>query len=116
MVGEQKVNTDTGTKAQTTPAIAVDGSGNLYVVWADERNTTSTANTDVYFAKRTGTHLGRQHEAQDADATTSVQRRGSGSARPASRSRCGSTSGAARRTSTRRACPPGRPPGRRTTR
>jgi hypothetical protein len=70
--GEMKLNTDVGTKAQTTPAIAVDGSGNLYVVWADERNTAGTANTDIYFTKRTGTTWSA-NTMLNADATTSVQ-------------------------------------------
>jgi pimeloyl-ACP methyl ester carboxylesterase len=51
---ETKVNTDTGTTTmQRTPSIAIDGSNNLYVVWADDRNTST--GTDIYFAKRTGT-------------------------------------------------------------
>ncbi len=70
--GELKLNTDTGTTAQQTPAIAVDGSNNLYVVWADERNTSGTANTDIYFAKRTGTTWGSNTKL-NADGTTSVQ-------------------------------------------
>ena len=70
--GEMKLNTDTGSKAQTTPAIAVDGAGNLYVVWADERNTVSTANTDVYFTKRSGSTWSA-NTMLNADATTSVQ-------------------------------------------
>ena len=70
--GEMKLNTDTGTKAQNTPAIAVDAAGNLYVVWADERNTVSTANTDIYFTKRTGTTWSA-NTMLNTDATTSVQ-------------------------------------------
>ena len=70
--GEMKLNTDTGSKAQSRPAIAVDGSGSLYVTWADERNTVSTANTDVYFAKRTGSTWSA-NTMLNADATTSVQ-------------------------------------------
>ena len=70
--GEMKLNTDTGTKAQNTPAIAVDGAGNLYVVWADERNTVSTGNTDIYFTKRTGTTWSA-NTMLNTDATTSVQ-------------------------------------------
>jgi hypothetical protein len=49
---ETKLNADTGTTGQRTPSIAIDGSGNLYVVWADDRN--GSTNTDIYFAKRTG--------------------------------------------------------------
>src|ERR1035437_3314233 len=48
---ETKLNADTGTAGQRTPSIAIDGSGNLYVVWADDRN--GTTNTDIYSAKRT---------------------------------------------------------------
>ena len=43
-----KVNDDTGTAEQSSPAIAVDSSGNAYAVWGDERN----GNGDVYFAYR----------------------------------------------------------------
>jgi hypothetical protein len=43
-----KVNDDTGMAQQGAPAIAVDTSGNAYVVWADERN----GDMDIYFAYR----------------------------------------------------------------
>ena len=44
------VNDDTGTSAQTAPAVGVDHKGNPYVVWVDERN----GNKDVYFAGAVG--------------------------------------------------------------
>ncbi|MBM4025443.1 MAG: DUF11 domain-containing protein [Planctomycetes bacterium] len=40
------VNDDSGTSAQTAPAVGVDGKGNPYVVWVDERN----GNKDIYYA------------------------------------------------------------------
>ena len=46
-----KVNTDTGTRIQQNPAIAVDTSNNAYAVWQDERNGAGKA--DIYFRKRT---------------------------------------------------------------
>ncbi|HEX5824722.1 MAG TPA: RHS repeat-associated core domain-containing protein [Candidatus Limnocylindrales bacterium] len=46
----ERVNNLT-TGAQTQPAIAVDGAGNAYVVWADAR--LGASDDDIYFAKRT---------------------------------------------------------------
>ena len=46
-----KVNTDTGTRIQQNPAIAVDGSNNAYALWQDERNGAGKA--DIFFRKRT---------------------------------------------------------------
>jgi len=43
-----KVNDDLGTADQSTPDIAVDSSGNAYVVWDDSRN----ADHDIYFSYR----------------------------------------------------------------
>ena len=43
-----KVNDDAGTAEQSVPAIAVDGAGNAYAVWQDERN----GDADIYFAYR----------------------------------------------------------------
>jgi hypothetical protein len=43
-----KVNDNTGTADRGESSIAVDGSGNVYVVWCDRRNGTD----DVYFAFR----------------------------------------------------------------
>jgi hypothetical protein len=43
-----RVNDDSGTEAQTYPAIAVDASGNAYAVWTDWRS----GDSDVYFAYR----------------------------------------------------------------
>ena len=49
-----KVNDDTGTADQTSPAIGVDAAGNAYAVWQDTRSFTLG---DIYFAYRpvTGT-------------------------------------------------------------
>jgi hypothetical protein len=41
-----QVNDDSGTANQKNPDIAVDGNGNAYAVWEDERN----GNQDIYFA------------------------------------------------------------------
>ncbi len=45
-----RVNDDTGTARQSSPRIAVDGSGNAYGVWDDTRN--GATNSDIYFSKR----------------------------------------------------------------
>jgi hypothetical protein len=67
---ETKLNTDTGTTGQRTPSIAIDGSNNLYVVWADDRN--GATNTDIYFAKRTGTTWSANIKVSD-DTTSKIQ-------------------------------------------
>jgi hypothetical protein len=67
---ETKLNTDTGTAGQRTPSIAIDGSNNLYVVWADDRN--GSTNTDIYFAKRTGTTWSANIKVSD-DTTSKIQ-------------------------------------------
>ena len=67
---ETKLNTDTGTAGQRTPSITIDGSGNLYVVWADDRN--GSTNTDIYFAKRTGTQWSANIKVSD-DTTSKIQ-------------------------------------------
>jgi len=52
------VNTDTGSAAQDNPSIAMDGTGNFVIVWADNRN--SNYDTDIYFQRYTsiGADLG----------------------------------------------------------
>jgi uncharacterized repeat protein (TIGR01451 family) len=40
------VNDDTGTSAQSAPVAGIDGKGDPYVVWVDERN----GNRDIYYA------------------------------------------------------------------
>jgi hypothetical protein len=48
-----KVNDDGGTAGQLWPAIAVDGSGNAYAGWMDERNSVEgLPTTDIYFSYR----------------------------------------------------------------
>jgi len=49
-----KVNTDTQTRIQQNPAIALDSSNNAYAVWQDERNGAGKA--DIYYAKRTASN------------------------------------------------------------
>jgi RHS repeat-associated protein len=46
-----KVNTDTGTRIQQNPAIALDSTNNAYAVWQDERNGAGKA--DIFFSRRT---------------------------------------------------------------
>ena len=46
-----KVNTDTGTRIQLNPAIALDSANNAYAVWQDERN--GAGKPDIFFRKRT---------------------------------------------------------------
>jgi hypothetical protein len=67
---ETRLNSDTGTTGQRTPSIAIDGSGNLYVVWADDRN--GSTNTDIYFAKRTGTTWSANIKV-NSDTATAIQ-------------------------------------------
>ena len=43
-----RVNDDSGNAAQTSPDVAVDGSGNAYVVWSDSRHDSP----DIFFAYR----------------------------------------------------------------
>ncbi len=43
-----KVNTDSSAADQYNPSLAVDQTGNLYIVWADERN----GHSDIYFSYR----------------------------------------------------------------
>lgn len=40
---------DVATGGQTYPSLAVDGSGNIYAVWVDQRN---SGRKDIYFSKR----------------------------------------------------------------
>ncbi|MGA3058410.1 MAG: hypothetical protein ABSE70_10320 [Candidatus Limnocylindrales bacterium] len=61
---EIKLNTDAGTSSQRAPSIAVDGSGNVYVVWADDR--AGSTDTDIYFAKRTGSTWGANTKVSNA--------------------------------------------------
>jgi hypothetical protein len=65
---ETRLNTDTTTTSQRTPAIAVDGSGNVYVVWADDR--AGSTDTDIYFVKRTGTTWGANTKVSDATSAS----------------------------------------------
>jgi RHS repeat-associated protein len=46
-----KVNTDTGTRIQVNPAIALDSTNNAYAVWEDERNGAGKA--DIFSSRRT---------------------------------------------------------------
>jgi hypothetical protein len=48
-----KVNDDAGTDTQSDPDIAVDGNGNAYAIWEDDRNTDDSG--DIYFAERDAT-------------------------------------------------------------
>lgn len=45
-----KVNTDTTTRNQANPAIAVDGASNAFAVWDDFRDATN--NQNIYYSKR----------------------------------------------------------------
>jgi len=48
-----KVNTDTTTRLQLNPALALDGANNAYAVWEDERDgANSKIDRNVYFSKR----------------------------------------------------------------
>ena len=44
-----KINDDSGTAEQSSPAIDVDGNGNAYALWTDERN---GGQSDIFFAYR----------------------------------------------------------------
>lgn len=66
-----KVNNDTGTARQSGPAIAVDGSGNAYSVWEDQRN--GATNSGIYFSKRpSGGAWGANAKVND-DTQTAIQ-------------------------------------------
>ncbi|UCE74295.1 MAG: exo-alpha-sialidase [Methanomassiliicoccales archaeon] len=43
---DKKINDDVGSAYQSSPSIAVDGAGNIYITWRDNRNSDS----DIYFA------------------------------------------------------------------
>ena len=61
-----KVNTDTGSRIQQNPAIALDSSNNAYAVWQDEVNGVGKA--DIYYSKRnaaTGTWLAADVKVSD---------------------------------------------------
>ena len=58
-----KVNDDVGTKDQSTPAIAMDSSGDLVIVWHDKRN----GNWDIYAQRydSSGNVVGSNFKASD---------------------------------------------------
>jgi RHS repeat-associated protein len=61
-----KVNTDTGTRIQQNPAVALDSSNNAYAVWQDEVNGVGKA--DIYYSKRSaasGTWLAADVKVSD---------------------------------------------------
>lgn len=48
-----KVNTDTGTRVQINPALAVDSANNVYAVWEDSREgANNKIDTNIYSSKR----------------------------------------------------------------
>ena len=65
----ERVNKDTGTAAQSSPAIALDAAGNTAVVWQDERN----VNSDIYFAYRPSTGVWTGEQLVNDDGTTAKQ-------------------------------------------
>jgi YD repeat-containing protein len=73
-----KVNSDTGTRNQTSPAISVDGANNAYAVWQDDRDgTNNKINTNIYSAKRsasTGTWSTPNLKVNDDTQSNPVQR------------------------------------------
>ena len=66
-----RVNSDTGTASQSSPAIASDSSGNLLLVWRDERN----GNPDIYAQKidSNGSRLWAQDVRVNRDTGTAPQ-------------------------------------------
>jgi len=60
------INDDTGTRAQGKPAIGVDGDGNPYIVWVDERN----GNKDIYYTVAMDSNSLPTREVTDANGTT----------------------------------------------
>jgi hypothetical protein len=66
-----RVNSDAGTTHQVYPVVTVDGSGNAFVVWEDERN----GNNDVYAQKldASGNKLWPADVRVDSDAGTAQQ-------------------------------------------
>jgi RHS repeat-associated protein len=50
----QKVNSDTGTRPQSDPAVATDDANNAYAVWKDNREgSNNSQDANIYFSKRT---------------------------------------------------------------
>jgi hypothetical protein len=64
-----KVNDDVGTAWQIAPAIAVDLSGDAYLVWGDERN----GNEDIYFSYRPVGNSWSANSKLNDDAGTEIQ-------------------------------------------
>ena len=56
---ELRLNDDTGTAEQITPDLAVDGAGNVDVVWADGRN---SDDHDIYTARRSAAGVWGENE------------------------------------------------------
>ncbi|MFQ6057808.1 MAG: hypothetical protein ACE5MB_02870 [Anaerolineae bacterium] len=66
-----RVNDDPGTARQWLPAIAVDGSGNAYAIWQDERS--GEWMMDVYFAHRPASEQWGSNKKVNDDAGTAWQ-------------------------------------------
>lgn len=66
-----KVNDDTGSADQKEPAIAVDASGRVYVLWTDWRN--GNENPDIYFSWRSTTGVWSANQKINNDAGTTSQ-------------------------------------------
>ncbi len=64
-----RVNNDVGGAAQSEPALALDSSNNIYIVWTDARN----GNNDVYSSKSTDGGMTFAANVRVNDVTTSFQ-------------------------------------------
>lgn len=72
-----KVNSDTGTRVQINPAIALDAANNAYAVWEDSRDgANNKIDTNIYAATRTAVNglWGTNRKVNDDSTSNPVQR------------------------------------------
>ncbi len=69
----QKVSNDTTGRTQWNAAIAVDDSGVAYAVWQDQRDGKKTPDTNIYFAKRSGSAWGANLRVNDDTRAATLQ-------------------------------------------
>jgi hypothetical protein len=69
----QRVSNDTTGRTQWNAAIAVDGSGVAYAVWQDRRDGKKVPDTNIYFAKRSGSVWGANLRVNDDTRAAALQ-------------------------------------------
>lgn len=70
--GPERVNDDTGTAWQGSPAVTAGLDGNVYAVWSDARNSSSVY--DLYFARRDPATMSWSANQRVDDSAASVSR------------------------------------------